>query len=123
MKEGLLPLTQDAIMIGKCSYHDFYGVLIDEDEKEKIARSLGPTNKVMFLRNHGVVCAGATVEEAWFLMEYTITACEMQVCVLSVTVVSWCSHRAQSSYLTHIVYAAHSYMSSHNTVLCHVMNY
>lgn len=79
MKDGLLPLTQDAIMVGKCSYHDFQGVLVNENEKEQIARDLGPNNKVMFLRNHGVVTAGATIEEAWGLMQMCISACEMQV--------------------------------------------
>jgi len=79
MKDGLLPLTQDAIMVGKCSYHDFQGVLVNENEKEQIARDLGPNNKVMFLRNHGVVTAGATIEEAWGLMQMCISACEMQM--------------------------------------------
>jgi len=28
------------------SYHDYYGIFIDEEEKDEIIRDLGPTNKV-----------------------------------------------------------------------------
>ena len=32
--------------VGGVSYHDYYGVVIDETEKKEIIRNLGPTNKV-----------------------------------------------------------------------------
>jgi len=79
MKQGLLPLCQEAMILGPISYHDYYGILVDEEEKESLARNLGPNNKVMFLKNHGVVTCGATVEEAFWLMNLCIAACETQV--------------------------------------------
>ena len=33
----------------------------------------------MFLRNHGVVCCGETVEEAFWITYNTVLACESQV--------------------------------------------
>lgn len=34
----------------------------------------------MFLRNHGVVACGTTVEEAWHYAFNIMAACESQVC-------------------------------------------
>lgn len=33
----------------------------------------------MFLRNHGLVCVGETIEEAFYLTYYAVRACEVQV--------------------------------------------
>lgn len=79
MKQGLLPLTQEALLIGKTCYHDYCGILVNDAEKESIGRNLGPTNRVMFLRNHGVVVCTSTIESAWSLMHLVVTACEIQV--------------------------------------------
>lgn len=79
MKQGLLPLSQNAVLIGKVSYHEYNGVLVDDEEKELLARNLGPTNKVMFLRSHGVVVCGSTIEATWSLLRIVINACEAQV--------------------------------------------
>lgn len=46
MKCGLLPVSQEAAIVGDVSYHDYKGLLIDPEERELIARSLGPFNKV-----------------------------------------------------------------------------
>ena len=81
MKQGLLPLSQEAMFLGKVSYHDFQGVLVDDNEKELLARNLGPNNRVMFLRNHGVVVCGTTIEHAWSMLNIVIAACEKQVCL------------------------------------------
>lgn len=46
MKCGLLPVSQEAAIVGEVSYHDYKGLLVDPEERELIARSLGPFNKV-----------------------------------------------------------------------------
>ena len=46
MKSGFLPLSQESCIIGEISYHDYFGILIDPEERELIARNLGPVNKV-----------------------------------------------------------------------------
>ncbi|XP_046385544.1 protein hu-li tai shao isoform X11 [Ischnura elegans] len=79
LKCGLLPLCQEAVVIGDVSVHQYFGGVFDAEEREKIARDLGPMNKVMFLTNHGAVCLGETVEEAFFNVMNTVMACETQV--------------------------------------------
>ncbi|CAF1361366.1 unnamed protein product [Adineta steineri] len=79
MKCGLLPLSQDALFCGKISYHDYRGILIEDDVKKLLVEDLGPINKVMILRNHGFVACGETIEEAWKYAYNVINACEVQV--------------------------------------------
>lgn len=78
-KCGLLPISQEAAVLGEISYHDFHGIPIDHQEREQIARSLGPINKVLILRNRGVVTCGESIEEAVFLLHNIVAACETQV--------------------------------------------
>jgi ribulose-5-phosphate 4-epimerase/fuculose-1-phosphate aldolase len=83
-KEGLLPLTQHAlIVLPRLSYHDYEGVALDLDERERLVRDLGPTNNLMLLRNHGTLALGRTAGEAWNGMFYLERACKMQVMALS----------------------------------------
>ncbi|KAF2362529.1 Class II aldolase/adducin N-terminal [Trinorchestia longiramus] len=79
MKLGLLPLSQESLMFGDISYHTYQGILVDPEEKEQLARNLGPINKVMLLRNHGAVCCGESVEEAWYYVYHLVLACENQM--------------------------------------------
>ncbi len=46
LKCGFLPVSQESVLIGEVSYHDYYGILVDPEERESIARNLGPLNKV-----------------------------------------------------------------------------
>lgn len=46
MKQGLLPASQEAAILGPISYHDYQGFVINPSEREQIARNLGPSNKV-----------------------------------------------------------------------------
>lgn len=78
-KHGFLPLSQEALIVGDVSYHDYTGLLVDLDEREALTRDLGPTNKVLLLRNHGVVCCGETIEEAFLLIYHVVLACQTQV--------------------------------------------
>ncbi|XP_037504466.1 protein hu-li tai shao isoform X9 [Rhipicephalus sanguineus] len=76
LKQGLLPITPDAALLGEVTYHEYRGSSADTHE---IARSLGPNSKVLFLRNHGVLVCGDSVEEAFSNMCSTIEACETQM--------------------------------------------
>merc|ERR1712086_590631 len=79
MKCGLLPLSQESCLIGDVSYHSYRGIVVDPEERQSIAKDLGPNNKVMFLRNHGVVCCGGTIEEAFHVTYHTVLACDTQL--------------------------------------------
>lgn len=46
LKCGFLSVSQESVLIGEVSYHDYYGILVDPEEREAIARNLGPVNKV-----------------------------------------------------------------------------
>lgn len=72
-KAGLLPLSQEVLPYhGHVSYHPFEGTAVDLDERQRMAQSLGPRNRVMLLENHGPVTCGGSIEEA-FLHMYLIT--------------------------------------------------
>uniref|UniRef100_A0A0A9VUM8 Protein hu-li tai shao n=2 Tax=Lygus hesperus TaxID=30085 RepID=A0A0A9VUM8_LYGHE len=79
LKAGLLPLGREAAVLGEVSTHRFFGGVSEPEERDKIARSLGPINKVLLLSNAGALCCGETVEEAFYNVYNTVLACETQV--------------------------------------------
>ncbi|KAM5271291.1 alpha-adducin [Ctenodactylus gundi] len=83
MKCGLLPISPEALSLGEVAYHDYHGILVDEEEKVLIQKNLGPTSKVLILRNHGLVSVGESVEEAFYYIHNLVIACEIQVRTLA----------------------------------------
>ncbi|XP_074207543.1 alpha-adducin isoform X4 [Camelus bactrianus] len=83
MKCGLLPISPEALSLGEVAYHDYHGILVDEEEKVLIQKNLGPKSKVLILRNHGLVSAGESVEEAFYYIHNLVVACEIQVRTLA----------------------------------------
>ncbi|XP_054437858.1 alpha-adducin isoform X3 [Pteronotus mesoamericanus] len=83
MKCGLLPISPEALSLGEVGYHDYHGILVDEEEKVLIQKNLGPKSKVLILRNHGLVSVGESVEEAFFYIHNLVVACEIQVRTLA----------------------------------------
>ncbi len=80
MKCGLLPISQHAMRVqAEITYHDYEGVALYDEEKERMARDLGKSSKAMILRNHGVLALGETVREAFEIMYYLDCACQIQV--------------------------------------------
>jgi adducin len=71
------------MICGDVSYHNYGGIVIDEEMKAQIAKDLGPNNFIMILRNHGVVVCGRTIEETWHYMYNFMYACEIQLNALS----------------------------------------
>ncbi|HKO08120.1 MAG TPA: class II aldolase/adducin family protein [Alphaproteobacteria bacterium] len=82
-KDGLLPLTQTA-MIARAflAYHDYEGIALDLDERERLVEDLGD-KCLMMLRNHGTLACGPSVAEAFARMFTLERACEMQVAALA----------------------------------------
>ncbi|KAM6150880.1 alpha-adducin isoform 1-T1 [Erethizon dorsatum] len=83
MKCGLLPISPEALSLGEVAYHDYHGILVDEEEKVLIQKNLGPKSKVLILRNHGLVSVGENVEEAFYYIHNLVVACEIQVRTLA----------------------------------------
>lgn len=83
-ENGLLPLTQHSLRVyGMLTYHDYEGIALELDERTRLAADLGPTSKAMILRNHGLLTLGDTVGEAFELMYYLDTACQIQIDALA----------------------------------------
>src|SRR3954468_12708237 len=84
MKCGLLPISQHAQYVEPMvTYHDYEGIALEMDERERMAKDLGKTSKAMILRNHGLLTLGTTVHEAGEMMYYFDCACQIQVDAMS----------------------------------------
>ena len=82
-EEGLLPLTQTAMLIrSDLAFHDYEGVATDLEERDRIVADLG-TKNAMLLRNHGTLTVGESVGEAFIRMYFLERACEAQIYALS----------------------------------------
>ncbi len=82
-REGLLPLTQNALLLRpNLAYHDYEGVALNLDERERLVRDLGD-KKLMLLRNHGTLAVGATAAEAFVGIFFLERACAQQVSALT----------------------------------------
>ena len=83
-KEGLLPLSQTAMLIREdIAYHDYEGVALDLDERERLVADLGATKHSMLLRNHGTLTCGDSAAMTFTRMFFLERACKMQIMALS----------------------------------------
>jgi ribulose-5-phosphate 4-epimerase/fuculose-1-phosphate aldolase len=81
--DGLMPLTQTAMLVrDEIAYHDYEGVAVDLDERERLIADLGDKS-AMILRNHGTLAVGETVGEAFVKIYFIERACEAQIKALS----------------------------------------
>lgn len=39
-------MSQEALICGEVSYHEYNGILVDQEERDALQRHLGPNNKV-----------------------------------------------------------------------------
>jgi ribulose-5-phosphate 4-epimerase/fuculose-1-phosphate aldolase len=78
LKNGLRPISQDALEIyDELGYHP-YGDPTDAEECRAFARSCAHPNCVI-LRNHGLLTLGDTIPSAFIRMYYLERACQVQV--------------------------------------------
>ncbi|RWP86659.1 MAG: class II aldolase/adducin family protein [Mesorhizobium sp.] len=79
LNEGLLPLNQTSLeFYNRVAYHDYEGVTLQLDERERLVADLGG-HRAMILRNHGLLTAGRTIAEAFYLMYNLDQACQLQL--------------------------------------------
>ncbi len=82
-KEGLLPISQHGLVVlPHVSYHDYEGIALDLDERERLVADLGDKN-LMLLKNHGTLSVGETAAQCWLGMYYLEKACKQQLLALS----------------------------------------
>jgi ribulose-5-phosphate 4-epimerase/fuculose-1-phosphate aldolase len=79
LEEGLLPLSQWAMRFyHRLGYHDYEGVSLDMDERERLQQSIG-SHPVLVLRNHGLLATGRNVAEAFSSTYHFERAAEAQL--------------------------------------------
>jgi ribulose-5-phosphate 4-epimerase/fuculose-1-phosphate aldolase len=82
-KEGLLPLTQHSLIaLPRLAYHDYEGIALDLDERERLVADLGD-KQLMLLRNHGGLAVGRDAGSAFLGIFFLEEACRQQVMALS----------------------------------------
>ncbi|EQB54176.1 class II Aldolase and Adducin domain-containing protein [Colletotrichum gloeosporioides Cg-14] len=74
-------LNQDCCMFydDLSVYEGFGGVVLAQDEGERIAKALGPKHKNVILQNHGILTCGGTVDEAAAFFIALEQACQAQL--------------------------------------------
>jgi len=77
-KGGLRNISHNTMMVYPVVYHDWEGVVINPDERGRLARDIGTAN-AMLLRNHGSLTVGRTMAEAFQRAYFLQRACEVQV--------------------------------------------
>jgi len=83
LEDGLLPLNQWSMQFtNRIAYHDFEGVAVNPDERQRLVADLG-SKRVMILRNHGLMTCGRTVSEAVTLMLNLERSCQAQIAAMS----------------------------------------
>lgn len=79
LEEGLLPLSQWAMRFyNRLGYHDYEGVSLDLDERQRLQQSIG-NHPVLVLRNHGLLATGRNVAEAFSLTYHFERSAEAQL--------------------------------------------
>jgi ribulose-5-phosphate 4-epimerase/fuculose-1-phosphate aldolase len=102
-QRGLLPISQASSFIVKnIAYHDYYGIVVDDEEREILKNNLGDKHYLM-LRNHGLLTVGETVAIATMNMYSFHQCCKIQtltdlehVSLISDEVLSNVGNRAMS---------------------------
>jgi len=79
---GLLPITQTAMRFLRIAYHEYQGVVLDEQEQESLLRDMGES-EALILRNHGLLTVGRTIGEAFNWMHRLELSCRAQLAAMA----------------------------------------
>jgi ribulose-5-phosphate 4-epimerase/fuculose-1-phosphate aldolase len=78
-KGGLRRYTQFSMIVNNdLAYHDYEGIALNLDERERIVNDIGDKNLLM-LRNHGTLTVGANCALAFARMYFLENACKTQI--------------------------------------------
>jgi ribulose-5-phosphate 4-epimerase/fuculose-1-phosphate aldolase len=79
LKDGLSSTNFYAAQLyGGVAYHDFEGITVEENEKQRLVASIG-AKRAVILRNHGLLAWGPTVPEAYMTLWTLQRACDVQI--------------------------------------------
>ena len=82
LESGVLPMTQTSMRFDAIAYHDYEGVVLTMDERERMLSNMGDA-EVLMLRNHGVLVTGKTVAMAFNNIYRIERACRSQLMALA----------------------------------------
>jgi ribulose-5-phosphate 4-epimerase/fuculose-1-phosphate aldolase len=82
MKCGIMPIAQSSMRFADIAYHDYEGIALRLDERERLVWNLGDRT-AMVLRNHGLLTVGPSIPECFNNMFRLERACQLQVMALS----------------------------------------
>ena len=85
MQEGLLPLSQQSgEIIDLVAYHEYgYADAENPEECERLGADMAPGKWLMIMFNHGLLSAGRSIAEAFYLLYTLENACKVQVDVMA----------------------------------------
>jgi len=79
LADGLSPTNFYAAQLhGGVAYHDFEGITVEPEERERMVRDIG-NKRAVILRNHGLLAWGPSVPEAFLLLWTLQRACDIQI--------------------------------------------
>lgn len=82
-KDGLLPISQNAlIIIGRTRYYTYGGLDLDDAECSKLTAALGD-GRILIMRNHGTLTTGRTIGESFSWMFRLEKAAKIQIAALA----------------------------------------
>ena len=82
LETGVLPMTQTSMRFDKIAYHDYEGVVLGMEERERMLSNMGDC-EVLMLRNHGVLVTGKTVAMAFNNIYRIERSCRSQLMALA----------------------------------------
>jgi len=83
-KKGLRKYTQFSMIVhDDLAYHDYEGIALDLEERDRIVANMGGHNLLM-LRNHGTLTVGANPALTFLRMYFLENACKTQILAQSV---------------------------------------
>jgi len=76
LRIDFVPLAQDGYQFyGRVAYHEFEGIALDLEERERLVRDLGRDKHTMVLRNHGLLVMGESIVWAFVrLYQFEVAA-------------------------------------------------
>lgn len=79
LEDGLEAFSQASLFpLSGLTYHDYEGVSLDPDEKQRLVADLGDNN-FFVLRNHGLLTCASTIPDAFLFMYIMQRAAETQL--------------------------------------------
>lgn len=75
---GLWPISQYSMLIDNIRYHNYTGLVLDQNEKNILKSSILDSS-FLIMRNHGLLTTGNTIGDCFLNMRRLQKACEIQV--------------------------------------------